>query len=104
MKATPPYSELSAIMNDNSRIELLERSIMELGADLITVKSSMNKYKKSHSHLLQIFKGLKQLLDEKGLVTLEDFDAAVEIGEVLEHFNAHLDASHDDHASKKVGH
>lgn len=91
-------------MNDNSRIELLERSIMELGADLITVKSSMNKYKKSHSHLLQIFKGLKQLLDEKGLVTLEDFDSAVEIGEVLEHFNTHQEAVRDDHASKKVGH
>lgn len=91
-------------MSSNSRIELLERSIMELGADLITVKSSMHKYKKSHAHLLQIFKGLKQLLDEKGLVTLEDFDAAVEIGEVLEHFNTHLDAGHDDHAGKKVGH
>jgi hypothetical protein len=77
---------------------------MELGADLITVKSSMNKYKKSHTHLLQIFKGLKQLLDEKGLVTLEDFDAAVEIGEVLEHFNTHLDMGEAEHAGKKIGH
>jgi hypothetical protein len=92
-------------MNNNSRLELLERSIMELGADLISVKSSMNKYKKSHAQLLQIFKGLKQLLDEKGLVTLEDFDAAIEIGEVLEYFNAHLDAGSGDQAGlKKVGH
>jgi len=91
-------------MSNINRIDLLERSIMEIGADLITVKSSLNKYKKSHTHLLQIFKGLKQLLDEKGLVTLDDFDAAVEIGEVLEHFNTHLDSGLNEHAGKKIGH
>lgn len=92
-------------MNSNPRLDLLERAIMELGADLISVKGSMNKYKKSHTQLLQLFKGLKQLLDEKGLVTLEDFDAAVEIGEVLEYFNTNLDSGKEDNlVGKKVGH
>lgn len=91
-------------MKTDHRLELLERTVMELGADIISVRSSMNKYKKSHAQLLQIFKGLKQLLDEKGLVTLEDFDAAVEIGEVLEYFNAHLENHAEQTGGKKIGH
>lgn len=91
-------------MKDNSRLEQLERTILELGADIISLKGSMNKYKRSHAQLLQIFKGLKQLLDEKGLVTLEDFDAAVEIGEVLEYFNANLESGTGNQPAKKVGH
>lgn len=92
-------------MNDNARLEMLERTIMELGADIISLKGSMNKYRKNQDQMLQVFKGLKQILDEKGLVTMDDFDAAIEIGEVLEHFNTSLDPNHASaQTAKKAGH
>jgi hypothetical protein len=67
-----------------SKLSNLERTILELGTELFSLKSSLAKNKESQETLIGVFNGIKQLLNEKGLITLEDFEAAVELGEALE--------------------
>lgn len=87
-----------------ARIEMLERTVMELGSELFMMKNNLTKSQGSHEQFLAIVKGLKQLLDDKGLITHDDFDAAVELGEVIERFNAQLDTGRDGEKQKKTGH
>lgn len=86
------------------RIEMLERTVMELGTELFILKNAQTKHQGSHEQFISIVKGLKQLLDEKGLITVDDFDAAVELGEVIERFNAQLDGAQDMGKKTKAGH
>ena len=88
----------------NARIEMLERAVMDLGTELFVLKNGHAKHQGSHDQLLSIFKGLKQLLDEKGLITIDDFDAAIELGEVIERFNAQIDGPQDLDKKAKSGH
>jgi hypothetical protein len=70
------------------KMEMVERTLLELGTELFGLKGTVTKVRDSHEQLLGVLKGLKQLLDEKGLITLEDFDAAVDLGQALERFNS----------------
>ena len=87
-----------------SRVDQLERTVLELGAELYTLKGTFAKQNESHTRFLAIVKGLKQLLDEKGLITLDDFDAAVQLGEALESFNSSRDTFNEIEKLKKTGH
>lgn len=87
------------------KMELLERTVLELGTELFSLKGMVGKTQESHEQFLTILKGLKQLLDEKGLITRDDFDAAVELGQALELFNQpYDDLHHEIEKSKKHGH
>lgn len=88
------------------RMDMLERAVLELGTELYNLKGSILKSAESHEQFLSIIKGLKQLLDEKGLITLEDFDAAVQLGQALEAHNPQMDIGMMDNMekSKKSGH
>jgi hypothetical protein len=88
------------------RLDMLERTVLELGTEVYALKSTLAKSQASHEQFLGILKGLKQLLDAKGLITLDDFDAAVELGEALEAFNAQQNLSTFEEAdrSKKSSH
>lgn len=83
------------------KLEMLERSVLELGSELYTLKGTIAKNHESHEQFLAIIMGLKALLDEKGLITREDFDAAVELGAALEAFNAPFDLPGDGDKLKK---
>ncbi len=89
-----------------SRLDMLERTVLELGTELFNLKGTIVKNQESHLQFLAVIKGLKQLLDDKGLITLDDFDAAVELGEVLERLNAQLEhGAHSEYDKpKKTGH
>jgi hypothetical protein len=93
-------------VDSRQRLDMLERTVLELGTEVYALKSTLAKSQASHEQFLSILKGLKQLLDAKGLITLDDFDAAVELGEALEAFNAQQSDSTFDEAerSKKSSH
>ena len=88
------------------KLEMLERMVLELGTELYNLKGTMAKSAANHEQFLAIIKGLKQLLDEKGLITLDDFDAAIELGVVLENFNSPFAHAHQAELekAKKSGH
>ena len=88
------------------KVSMLERAVLELGTELYNLKGSMAKNHESHEQFLSIIKGLKQLLDEKGLITGEDFEAAIELGQAIEHFNTQAEhaAYQELDKIKKAGH
>ena len=92
--------------NTQTKLEMLERAVLELGTELFNLKGSMVKAKESHEQFLATVKGLKQLLDEKGLITHEDFESAVELGQAIEHFNSQIEHSifGEMEKIKKAGH
>lgn len=93
------------------RLEMLERTVLELGAELYNVKGKMAKHQDTYQHMLGIMKGLKHLLDEKGMISIEDFDAAIELGEALDPLSSRgptpplgLLPDHNADKGKKSGH
>lgn len=93
-------------MSDSKmKLELLERTVLELGAELFTMKGMVAKSRESYEQFLTTMRGLKQLLDEKGLITPEDFDTAVQLGAALESINSYeSDLYMEMEKSKKQGH
>jgi hypothetical protein len=89
-----------------SKVEMLERAVLELGTELFNLKGSMAKNQESHEQFLATIKGLKQLLDEKGVITGDDFEAAVELGRAIEHFNSQAEhaLTNELEKIKKAGH
>ena len=65
------------------RLEQLERTVLELGTELYRLRSEVGNAKTSHENFLEIIKGLKLILDEKGLIAREDFENAVELGNAI---------------------
>lgn len=65
------------------KLELLERTVLELGAEIFRIKTEMSDMKTHHAKFVETMKGLKELLDEKGMIHAEDFDAAVDLGTAI---------------------
>ena len=65
-------------------MKMLEHTIMELGVELYGMRDKVQGAKRSTDHVLDILKSLKTLLDDKGLIDREDFEAAVELSQALE--------------------
>ena len=69
--------------SEKERIYQLERTILELGTEVYRIKGDVGSLKNYHEKFIEIVDGLKKILDEKGLINTEDFDAAVELGNAL---------------------
>ena len=66
-----------------NKLEVLERTVLELGAELFRLKTELTDVKNFHNHFVSTLKGLKELFDEKGMIHSEDFEAAIELGNAL---------------------
>lgn len=66
-----------------SKLEYLERTILELGSQLYRVKHQIDEMSKINSGYRDLFISLKRLLDEKGLISTEDFEEAVALDKIL---------------------
>lgn len=88
------------------RLEQLERTVLELGTELYRLKNEIGSARSAHNHFLEVMKGLKMILDEKGLISLEDFENAVDLGNAISGgSNHHEYSSHEDHdLVKKTSH
>lgn len=87
-----------------SRMDMLERTVLELGTELYNMKGQVQKNQETHVQFVALIKGLKTLLDEKGLITPDDFDAAVELGQVAERMSTPDQGHGDLDKPKKSGH
>lgn len=66
-----------------NRLSQLEQTIMELGTEMFRIKHEVSQMTEFHEKFVRIMKGLRSILDDKGVITTDDFDAAVELGEAL---------------------
>ena len=69
----------------SGKLEYLERTILELGSEIYQVKHRMDEVEKSNVNYRQIFVSLKKLLDDKGIISGEDFDEVVDLDHILNH-------------------
>ena len=74
---------------DHESLEKLERSILDLGAELFHLKNEVYSLRNAHHTFLDVLHGLKMILDEKGLITTDDFDSAVELGQAISGLNSY---------------
>lgn len=65
------------------KMQLLENSLMELGTELYRLKSELKSVTDFNTRLVKTLSGLKAMLDEKGLVPADDFDAASELNDIM---------------------
>lgn len=68
---------------DEEKIDQLERAMLELGTEIFRLKSEVNTVQSANSNILEVMNGLKQLLDEQGVINSDDFDNAVNLGEAI---------------------
>ncbi len=61
----------------------LEQTVLELGVELYRLKSDINRIQESNEQFLRMVKGLKAILDEKGIIEADDFEAAVDIASAV---------------------
>ncbi len=69
--------------SEKERMQQLERTVLELGTEIYRMKSDVGALRNYHEKFIEIVDGLKKILDDKGLINHEDFDAAIELGNAL---------------------
>lgn len=67
----------------SAKLDHLQRTVLELGTEIYRVKHRMDLVEQDNNHYQQIFISLRNLLDEKGIIVLEDFDDAVALDRIL---------------------
>lgn len=66
-----------------SKLDHLERTILELGAQVYRTKHQMDEITKINACYVEIFASLKRLLDERGIISSDDFEEAIAIDKIL---------------------
>jgi len=66
-----------------SKIEHLERTILELGAQVYRTKHQVDELMRINAGYLEVFASLKRLLDDRGVISADDFEDAVAIDKIL---------------------
>jgi hypothetical protein len=67
----------------SQKLDVLERTVLELGTELYRFKHRIDVFEKENQYFRDLFVSLRGLLDEKGFVSKEDFDEAVAIDKIL---------------------
>ena len=61
----------------SSEVEKLEKSVIDLGAEVFKLRHEMAEMRDYHSHLAEIICELRSLLRDRGAITAADLDACV---------------------------
>lgn len=68
----------------DNKIDQLEYTVMELGTEIFRLKSQISEMNSVQEGMTRTLKNLKDVLEEKGLISEEDFDSASLKLDVLE--------------------
>lgn len=80
VRATPPPSRVGTEhMSNEARVGQLEHTLMELGTEIYRLKHEMSQVADFREEFHKTLRALRQVLDDKGVITSDDFDAAVEL-------------------------
>jgi len=62
-----------------ARIKQLESSLLDLGSEVFKIKHQLAQVAEDNNVLQTILKNLKTVLDEKGLIAVDDFETHIEV-------------------------
>lgn len=71
------------MLERKDKLDQLERTILELGAEIFRLKTELTDIKSTNSQFHLTLNGLKDILDDKGIIMSEDFEASVEVNSML---------------------
>lgn len=66
----------------SERDDKLQNSVLELGSEIFRLRGQVAQVLEMQEKVSKALKGLRGLLDEKGFLSIEDFDTAVDLSEV----------------------
>jgi len=86
------------------KVDQLERTILELGAEIFRLKTEITELKTNYSDIQGSIKGLKEFLDDKGIIMSEDFETTVQVSSMLalDHESDHLTNQEMERLKKSV--
>lgn len=64
-------------MSMDEQMSRMERTLLELGTEVFRLGNEMSAYREASESLSKAMRGLRQILDDKGMISSEDFDEAV---------------------------
>jgi len=64
-------------------LEKLEQTLLDLGVEVFRLKNEMTQMKNGHERFIKVINGLRNILDEKGIICVDDFETAVDLSELL---------------------
>lgn len=89
----------------SSKIEQLERALLEMGSEMYRLKSELIEMRDHQGQFVKTMQSLKTLLDEKGMVTADEFESALDLAEILNKMNSNVDQVQSVFERlKKIGH
>jgi regulator of replication initiation timing len=62
------------MLERKDKLDQLERTILELGAEIFRLKTELTEIKTSNSNFHLTLNGLKDILDDKGIIMSDDFE------------------------------
>ena len=79
----------------SDRMKQLETSLLELGTEMFRLKHQLAAVVDQGKHFVASMKNLKLILDEKGLISQDDFESVVDMAEATKPVTK---ADHEDEA------
>ena len=61
------------------RLEQIEFTLMELGTEVFQLKHQLIDSQEKQDQLIQALKGFQAILDEKGILTIEEFENHIQL-------------------------
>jgi hypothetical protein len=85
------------------RIEQLEYTVMELGTELYKAKSEMQQISKVQRATLASLKGLRNVLDSKGVIDKDDIEIEIELTRLIEKLDKLGEVAYENNGPLKRG-
>ena len=88
------------------KIQMLERSLLELGTEIFYLRSQVKDMSQFHSSYIKTMQNLRNLMDEKGVIDRIDFEASVDFDELAKNAKEPLemDDPFQEDKNKKYSH
>lgn len=88
------------------KLDLIERGILDLGTELFHLRQKISEMTNFQEDFVRSMMGLKEVLDEKGLLSKEDFDDAINLESIIKQINNRVEIAADPQFKKhkKVAH
>jgi hypothetical protein len=86
-------------------IRKLESTVLELGTEVYVLRNQLTKASSRNEQMLKIIQSLQKLLDEKNLISTEDFEIAIKLEDISQSEGGAMeDLRLQDADSKKYSH
>ena len=77
------------------KLRLVQRSLLDLGSQVFRLRQKVQDVKDFNEEFVKAMDALKNLLDEKELVSKEEFDATVDLRTIMRGMADTFESDHD---------